>query len=43
MPADGEVWWMRNADIQCTVEGGEEAKGQRKFFMFTFFLSCHKI
>ena len=28
----GEVWWMHSADIQCTVEGREEAKGQRKLF-----------
>ena len=34
---------MHNIDIQCTVEGREEAKGQRKFFMFKFFLSYHKI
>ena len=38
-----EVWSMPNTDTQCTVEGREEAKGQRNFFMFKFFLSCHKI
>ena len=27
-----EVWWMHNADTQCTLEGREEAKGQRKIF-----------
>ena len=39
----GEVWLMHNADTQCTVEGRVEVKGQRKFFMFKCFLSCHKI
>ena len=39
----GEVCSMPNADTQCTVVGKEEAQGQRKFFMFKFFLSCHKI
>ena len=28
----GQVWWMQNPDTQCTVEGREEAKGQRKCF-----------
>lgn len=41
--ADGEVWLMHSADMQCMVEGREETKGQRKFFMFKFLLSCHKI
>ena len=39
----GEVWLMHNADTQCTVEGREKAKGQKKVFMFKFFLPCHKI
>ena len=39
----GEVWSMHNADTQCTVEGKEGAKRQRKFFMFKFLLSCHNI
>ena len=39
----GEIWSMPNVDIQCTVQGREETKGQRTFFMFKFFLSCHKI
>ena len=30
----GEVWSMHNADTQCMVEGREEAKRQRKFFIF---------
>ena len=34
---------MPNAEAQCTVEGREEAKGQRRFFTFKFFLSCHKM
>ena len=34
----GKFWSMPNADAQCTVEGREEAKGQRKFFTFKF--SC---
>ena len=38
-----EVWSMRGAGTRCTEEGAEEAKGQRKIFMFKFFLSCHKI
>lgn len=29
----GEVWSMHNANTQCRVEGREEAKGQRKFFI----------
>ena len=39
----GEVQLMCNADIQCTVGRGKEAKGQKESFMFKFFLSCHKI
>ena len=39
----GEVGLTQNADAQCTLEGREEAKGQRKWFMFKFFLSCLKI
>ena len=42
----GKIWSVHwyNADTQCTIEGKEEAKGQKKnFFMFKFFLSCHKI
>ena len=42
LPA-GEIWLMHKADTQCSVEGKEEAKGQKRFFMFKFFLSCHKI
>ena len=38
-----EVWSMHYADTQCTVKGREEAKGQKKIFMFKFFFSCHKI
>ena len=34
---------MHNADIQCTVEGKEEAKGHRKFFMFKLSLVCLRI
>lgn len=34
---------MHNADTQCTGEGREEVKGQRKFFMFTFSLTCLRI
>ena len=34
---------MHNADTQCTVEGREEAKGQRKVFMFKFSLICLRI
>ena len=31
-------------DTQCTVEGREETKRQKKiFFLFKFVLSCHKI
>ena len=33
---------MHNADTQCTVDGREEAKGQRTFFVFLmckFFLN----
>ena len=41
--ADGEVWSMHNANMRYMVEKREEAKGQRKFFMFKFLLSCHKI
>ena len=39
----GEVWLMHDADTQCTVAGREEAKGQRKFFLLKFFLSCHRM
>ena len=35
----GEVWWMHNVGTQCTVEGREEAKGQRKFLCVLNF-SC---
>ena len=35
-----EAWSMHSADTQCRAEGRE---GQRKVFMFKFFLSCHKI
>lgn len=38
----GEVLLMHNANTQCTVEGRKEAKGKRKFFIFKFFLPCHK-
>lgn len=34
----GEVWSMHEADSQYTVEGREEAKGQRKICTFKFFL-----
>ena len=34
-----ELWLMHNCKIQCVVERREEAKGQRKFFMFVFFLA----
>lgn len=34
---------MLDSDTQCTVGGRESAKGQRNFFMFKFFLSCHEI
>ena len=34
---------MHNTDTQCTVEGREEAIGQRKLLMVKFFLSCCKI
>ena len=34
---------MLNAGTQCTIEEGEEAKEQRKLFMFKFFMPCHKI
>ena len=36
----GKVLLMQNADTQCTVEGREEDKGQRTFFLtFNLFLS----
>ena len=38
----GEVWPLHDADTQYTVEGREEAKGQRKCFMLKFFFSCIK-
>lgn len=39
-----EVWLIPNADTQCTVvERGEEAKKQRKCFMFKFSLTCLRI
>ena len=31
---------LANADAQWTVDRREEAKGQRKSFMFEFFLRC---
>ena len=31
----GEVWLKHDADTQCTA-GREEAKGQRRIFMFEF-------
>ena len=34
---------MCNAGTQCTMEGREEAKGWRKYFMIKFFFPCHKI
>lgn len=34
---------MHDADAQCTLGGGEEAKGQRKSLMFKFFLCCLKM
>ena len=34
------VYKMQTRDAQCRRE---EAKGQRKFFMFIFFLSSHKM
>lgn len=34
----GEGWFMHNANTQCTVERGEEAKGQRNFLSLSF--SC---
>ena len=39
----GVVWLMHNANTRCSVEGREEDKGQRRTFVFKFFLSCHKI
>lgn len=41
LPA-GEVWPTHKADTQCTA-GERGAKGQRRIFMFKFFLSCRKI
>lgn len=34
---------MHNADMQYTVVGRGKAKRKRKYFMFKFFTSCHKI
>ena len=34
---------MLNAGTQCTIEEGEEAKEQRKLFMFKFSLTCLRI
>ena len=34
------LWVMQ---IHGAQWGKEEAKGQRRIFMFKFFLSCHKI
>ena len=28
----GEVWWMRDADKQCVLEGREEAEGHGTAF-----------
>ena len=39
----GEVWSLYNADIQGMVGEREEAKRQKKCFMFKFFLSFYKI
>lgn len=39
------VWLTHNADAQCTLEGREEAKRQRKSFMFMLFclaLKCDR-
>lgn len=41
--AIGKFWLTHDANAQCTLEGREEAKGQRKSFMFNFFLSCLKM
>lgn len=41
--AIGEAWLTYNADVQCTAEGRQETKEQRKKIMFTVFLSCFKI
>ena len=38
-----EVWLTHNADTQWTLEGREEASGQRKSFLFKFFLFCLKM
>ena len=40
VPPMGEVWWMPNANIQCTTRG---RGGQRtQFFTFQVFLSCQE-
>lgn len=39
----GDVWFMHNADMQCTVGRENRIKGSENFFMFIFFFSCHKI
>ena len=39
----GEFWSIHNTDTQCTVGGERRPKGREDFFMFKFFLSCHKI
>ena len=38
-----EVWLIHSADEQSTLEGREEASGQRKSFLFKFFSSCLKM
>ena len=40
---EGEGWSVYNTDTQCTVCGKRGPKGRQEFFMFKFFLSCHKI
>ena len=40
---EGEGWSMYNTDTQCTVCEKRGPKGRQEFFMFKFFLSCHKI
>ena len=38
--AEMKVWSMHDADTQGTVEGRDEAKEQKKTFMFKFSLIC---
>lgn len=41
--ATGVVWLMHNADVQCTLEGREEAQMGRENIMYKFSLTCFKI